>query len=113
MIKRGIRVNAVATDPFWTALQVGGGQTTENVQKFGQQVPDGAAGQPAENCACLCATRVRAVELYDGPGLWRLGRRGTTVNSVSVAQTAPGSRMRLCTHAHAAVFSDIAPCARS
>jgi NAD(P)-dependent dehydrogenase (short-subunit alcohol dehydrogenase family) len=44
MIKRGIRVNAVASDPFWTALQVGGGQTTENVQKFGQQVPMGRPG---------------------------------------------------------------------
>ncbi|MGF6636500.1 SDR family oxidoreductase [Paraburkholderia sp. MM6662-R1] len=48
MIKRGIRVNAVAPGPFWTALQVTGGQTSENVQKFGQQVPMGRPGQPAE-----------------------------------------------------------------
>jgi NAD(P)-dependent dehydrogenase (short-subunit alcohol dehydrogenase family) len=48
MIKRGIRVNAVAPGPFWTALQVSGGQTTENVQKFGEQVPMGRPGQPAE-----------------------------------------------------------------
>lgn len=45
---RGIRVNAVAPGPFWTALQVTGGQTTENVEKFGQQVPMGRPGQPAE-----------------------------------------------------------------
>ncbi len=34
--------------PFWTALQVSGGQTTENVEKFGEQVPMGGPGQPAE-----------------------------------------------------------------
>ncbi|MEM5425928.1 SDR family oxidoreductase [Paraburkholderia ferrariae] len=48
MIKRGIRVNGVAPGPFWTALQVSGGQTMENVQKFGEQVPMGRPGQPAE-----------------------------------------------------------------
>ena len=48
MIGRGIRVNAVAPGPFWTVLQVTGGQTSENVQKFGQQVPMGRPGQPAE-----------------------------------------------------------------
>lgn len=48
MIRRGIRVNAVAPGPFWTALQVSGGQTTGNVEKFGEQVPMGRPGQPAE-----------------------------------------------------------------
>ncbi|MCP3725574.1 SDR family oxidoreductase [Paraburkholderia sp. CNPSo 3272] len=48
LIKRGIRVNGVAPGPFWTALQVSGGQTMENVQKFGEQVPMGRPGQPAE-----------------------------------------------------------------
>lgn len=37
-----------APGPFWTALQVSGGQTTQNVEKFGQQVPMGRPGQPAE-----------------------------------------------------------------
>ena len=48
MVKRGIRVNAVAPGPFWTPLQVSGGQTMDNLRKFGAQTPMGRPGQPAE-----------------------------------------------------------------
>jgi NAD(P)-dependent dehydrogenase (short-subunit alcohol dehydrogenase family) len=48
MIKKGIRVNGVAPGPFWTALQVSGGQTAENLAKFGGDTPMGRPGQPAE-----------------------------------------------------------------
>ncbi|CAD6561324.1 SDR family oxidoreductase [Paraburkholderia sabiae] len=48
MIKRGIRVNAVAPGPFWTPLQVSGGQSMDNLRKFGAQTPMGRPGQPAE-----------------------------------------------------------------
>ncbi len=34
LIERGIRVNGGAPGPFWTPLQVTGGQTTENVQSL-------------------------------------------------------------------------------
>ena len=47
-IERGIRVNAVAPGPFWTALQPSGGQPQEAVEKFGSSVPLGRPGQPVE-----------------------------------------------------------------
>ena len=48
MAARGIRVNGVAPGPFWTPLQVSGGQTEANLREFGKQTPMGRPGQPAE-----------------------------------------------------------------
>ncbi|RYG37701.1 SDR family oxidoreductase [bacterium] len=48
LAKRGIRVNAVAPGPYWTPLQVSGGSTQENLEKFGGNTPMGRPGQPAE-----------------------------------------------------------------
>lgn len=48
---RGIRVNVVAPGPFWTPLQVSGGQPTEALPEFGEQAPLGRPGQPAELAA--------------------------------------------------------------
>ena len=45
---KGIRVNGVAPGPIWTPLQVSGGSTQENLQKFGGDAPMGRPGQPAE-----------------------------------------------------------------
>jgi hypothetical protein len=48
VIEKGIRVNAVAPGPFWTALQASGGQPPEKVQKFGAEAGMKRPGQPAE-----------------------------------------------------------------
>jgi NAD(P)-dependent dehydrogenase (short-subunit alcohol dehydrogenase family) len=48
LIKKGVRVNAVAPGPVWTALQPSGGQTQEKVQHFGENAPLGRPGQPVE-----------------------------------------------------------------
>lgn len=45
---KGIRVNAVAPGPYWTALQCCGGQPQEKIEKFGASAPLGRPGQPAE-----------------------------------------------------------------
>src|SRR3569623_3411852 len=48
LAKRGIRVNAVAPGPYWTPLQVTGGQFPEKLVNFGQNTPLGRPGQPVE-----------------------------------------------------------------
>jgi len=48
LIKKGIRVNAVAPGPFWTVLQPSGGQTQDKVTKFGENSAFGRPGQPVE-----------------------------------------------------------------
>ena len=45
---KGIRVNAVAPGPFWTPLQLGGGQSPDDLVNFGSHSPTGRPGQPAE-----------------------------------------------------------------
>ncbi|WP_317987952.1 SDR family oxidoreductase [Hyalangium gracile] len=48
LAKQGIRVNGVAPGPFWTPLQVTGGQPQEKLTQFGKSTPMGRPGQPAE-----------------------------------------------------------------
>ena len=50
VLPKGIRVNVVAPGPFWTPLQVSGGQTQDKIEVFGSVVPMKRPGQPAE-CA--------------------------------------------------------------
>lgn len=48
LASKGIRVNSVAPGPVWTPLQVCGGQPTEALSSFGQEVLLKRAGQPDE-----------------------------------------------------------------
>ena len=41
-------MNVVAPGPFWTPLQVSGGQPVDKLPDFGSQSELGRAGQPAE-----------------------------------------------------------------
>jgi len=48
LIKKGVRVNAVAPGPVWTVLQPSGGHPDEKVVNFGANSDFGRPGQPVE-----------------------------------------------------------------
>jgi len=48
LIQKGVRVNAVALGPFWTALQPSYGQPDQKVRHFGENGDFGRPGQPVE-----------------------------------------------------------------
>jgi NAD(P)-dependent dehydrogenase (short-subunit alcohol dehydrogenase family) len=52
VVKRGIRVNAVAPGPIWTPL-IPATFPGEKVETFGSDVPMGRAGQPNEVAPCF------------------------------------------------------------
>jgi NAD(P)-dependent dehydrogenase (short-subunit alcohol dehydrogenase family) len=48
LVKKGIRVNAVAPGPIWTPLNPSGGASPEKLATFGEKTPMGRPGQPNE-----------------------------------------------------------------
>lgn len=65
----GIRVNAVAPGPYWTALQVCGGQPQSKIEKFGESAPLERPGQPAE-IAPLYVTFASSDNSYASGQVW-------------------------------------------
>ncbi|KIS42418.1 SDR family oxidoreductase [Kosakonia radicincitans] len=66
---KGIRVNAVAPGPYWTALQCCGGQPQEKIEQFGASAPLGRPGQPAE-IAPLYVTLASSENSYASGQVW-------------------------------------------
>lgn len=64
-----IRVNAVAPGPYWTPLQVCGGQPTDAIPQFGGDAPLGRPGQPAE-IAPLYVTLAEEGSSYSSGQVW-------------------------------------------
>jgi len=51
LVKRGIRVNAVAPGPIWTPL-IPASFESDSIEGFGESYPMGRAGQPSEVAPC-------------------------------------------------------------
>lgn len=64
-----IRVNAVAPGPYWTPLQVCGGQSKEDLPQFGEEAPLKRPGQPAE-IASLYVTLAAKETSYTTGQVW-------------------------------------------
>ena len=90
-VSKGIRVNAVAPGPFWTALQPSGGQPQETIEKFGSEAPLGRPGQPVELAPIYVFPGIAGGELRDGRGLRRHRRQR---HRLTQAQRPPMLRFR-------------------
>ncbi len=72
----GVRVNAVAPGPFWTALQVTGGQPRDKLAEFGSSTPMGRPGQPAELAAIYVLLASQESSYSTGQVYGAVGGRG-------------------------------------
>jgi NAD(P)-dependent dehydrogenase (short-subunit alcohol dehydrogenase family) len=73
---KGIRVNGVAPGPFWTALQVTGGQLPEKLPEFGKDSPMKRPGQPAEIAALYVLAASEEATYSTGQIFGAVGGRG-------------------------------------
>ena len=73
---KGIRVNAVAPDLFWTPLQVTGGQPLDKLPRIRCRIPMGRPGQPAELAAALRSACFTGISYSTGQVFAAVGGRG-------------------------------------
>lgn len=73
---KGIRVNGVAPGPFWTALQVTGGQLPDQLPRFGEDSPMKRPGQPAEIAALYVLAASQEATFSTGQIFGAVGGRG-------------------------------------
>ena len=78
LVKKGIRVNAVAPGPVWTPL-IPASFPPEKVKEFGKDVPMGRPAQPAEIAPCYVFLASRESSFITGQVLHPNG--GITVNT--------------------------------
>jgi NAD(P)-dependent dehydrogenase (short-subunit alcohol dehydrogenase family) len=76
LAKQGIRVNAVAPGPFWTPLQVSGGQPPDKLPEFGADTPLGRPGQPVELAPIYVLLASRESSYSTGQVFGAVGGRG-------------------------------------
>ena len=95
-ISKGIRVDAVAPGPFWTALQPSGGQPQEAVETFGSEVPLGRPGRPVELAPIYVFLASQEASFVTGEVYGATGGNGTACEGLLTV--APSSiRPATCT----------------
>jgi hypothetical protein len=95
---KGIPVNGVASGPIWTPLQVSGGASMEQLEKFSGETVFKRRDQPVELASIHVQLAADDASSYDRPDLWIFGRWRPAVTK---------GMARFCTAFAAVMASDL------